>query len=108
MGLVVHLLAGALARLLLSTGEVLLELVVAAAGFEPLEEILTVCVVDDGPLVHAGQALEDATAGAAVLLINVDNSVALRNVVAFNAGCVLGSLLALADHAGVVLRGGHV
>ena len=62
-------------------------------------------------LVHAGQTLEDPAARTVILLIDVDDCVALRDIVAFDARRVLGVLLALAHHARVVLvrgRGSHV
>ena len=62
-------------------------------------------------LVHASQTLEDSTARTVILLIDVDNCVTLRHIVAFDTRRLLGVLLALAHHAGVVLvrgRGSHV
>ena len=56
-----------------------------------------------GSLVHAGQTLEDPAAGTVILLINIDDRVTLRDIVTFDARRVLGVLLALADHAGIVL-----
>ena len=62
-------------------------------------------------LMHAGQTLENSAARTVILLIDVDDCVTLRDIVAFDARRILGVLLALAHHARVVLvrgRGSHV
>ena len=59
--------------------------------------------MNNGSLMHAGQTLEDPAAGTVILLINIDDRVTLRDIVTFDARRVLGVLLALADHAGIVL-----
>ena len=63
--------------------------------------------MNNGSLMHAGQTLEDPAAGTVILLIDVDNCVTLRYIIAFDARCVLGVLLALAYHASVVLVRGR-
>lgn len=67
--------------------------------------------MNDWSLVHAGQTLKDPAARTVILLIDVDDCVTLRHIIAFDARRVLGVLLALAHHTGVVLvrgRGTHV
>ena len=72
----VNLQSCSLLWLLLSTGEVLLELIVTAATLKPFKQVLAVCVLNNGSLmVYTSHTLEDATAGA--IFIHIDNRVSL-------------------------------
>ena len=90
----IHLQTRSLLWLLLSTGEVLLQLIVAAATFEPFKQVLAVCVLNYGSLmVYASHTLEDATAGTAIF-IHIDYRVSLCNMITLNTCCVFTSLFA--------------
>ena len=72
--------------------EVLLELIIAVAAFEPFEQVLAVDVLNNWPLKHTGEALENSAARP-IILVHVDNSVGLGDIVALNASRVLTCLL---------------
>ena len=59
----------------------MLQLVIAAAAFKPLEQILTIDILNDRTL-HAVETLEDAIAG--VVLISLNHCLRLPQVAAFN------------------------
>jgi len=71
---------------------VLLELVLAAAPFEAFQEVLAIDVLDNRPLHHAGQALENATGRSAlVFIVNVDDGLGLGQVVTLDACSLLSA-----------------
>ena len=65
----------------LACHKVLLQLVIAAAAFEPLEQVLTIDILNDRTL-HAIETLEDAI--ARVILISLNHSLGLPQVAAFD------------------------
>ena len=83
------------------------ELVVATAPFEPLQQILTVYVLNYRSLHDACETLENAAAIATLSFVNIDDSLSLPHIIAFDArGLLRTRSLAwnVATHLPTVLR----
>ena len=87
-----------LVLLRLAASERLSQLVITAAVFKALQQVLAIDVLDYWALHDARQALEDAAAAA--IFVDINDSVGLTNVVTLDAGCLLRTLLLAAGDVG--------